>query len=535
MKLLYGLLSLGMCFSGLISAQTIDTFEEGNTGIKVASWYQSITDYKSFNRTIYDVVTHLKETKTDFVFRAFWRYKVIPERCSDLPTQLQRQNCEIAGFSYTHLKNSINKIKNEKPDLLISIGIPTERINAEERNPITGDTLETNKTWAMALNPQKWGITNPTTGGPLTKEEFQFNRGKLLGFFPTQWQSSGDYDWQQAYAYYPDITNPDFQKLQLDWAKKMINTGADAVWIDMLFAQARMFYEITNDPHHPAVKESYEAALKLVDSIHQYGLSKSKYIYVGGWTNFLEIDTSYLNPDFDFVVNMIWEDEVMGQTLSEERWDTFFNKVKNRIGNDVLILTFMDEAAEKWEDQPLGIFSQLLTKEEQKEFLRTADEFFRKKREEFELPIVFVYPIHGGWMGNNATKLSYGKFKTYDAFAPEFDTYETIKELALEKVQEYPNDSLGNEFQLLQNYPNPFNYQTTISYQLPMTSKVVLNIYDILGREVQTLVNKEQSAGFYSIVWDGKNDVGGNIDPGIYFYRLKAEDRFLQIRKMMVF
>ena len=60
---------------------------------KVVCWYQSITDYKAFNRTIDDVITHLKETNTDFVFRAFWKYKVIPETCSELPLN-QRKICE---------------------------------------------------------------------------------------------------------------------------------------------------------------------------------------------------------------------------------------------------------------------------------------------------------------------------------------------------------------------------------------------------------------------------------------------------------
>jgi len=56
------------------------------------------------------------------------------------------------------------------------------------------------------------------------------------------------YDGTKAFAYYPDITNPAFQELQLSWAKHLIDKGVDAIWIDMLFAQARIFYELTNDP-----------------------------------------------------------------------------------------------------------------------------------------------------------------------------------------------------------------------------------------------------------------------------------------------
>ncbi|OQX55881.1 MAG: hypothetical protein B5M53_03630 [Candidatus Cloacimonas sp. 4484_209] len=93
----------------------------------------------------------------------------------------------------------------------------------------------------------------------------------------------------------------------------------------------------------------------------------------------------------------------------------------------------MDEASVRWQDQPLGIFSQYLDKTEQAKFLEIADRFFSEKRKEFKLPIVFVYPLHGGWMGTNAKVLSFGKFKVYDSLAPEFEIYETIKNLAQNK------------------------------------------------------------------------------------------------------
>ncbi len=411
--------------------------EEKLLSIKVACWYQSITDYKAFNRTLDDVITHLKETNTGFIFRAFWKYKVIPETCSELPLNL-RKRCEKAGYSYENFKKSINEIKKKIPFIIISAGIPTERIDVNEYNPITGKKYTKRELWKMALDPAKWNIINPRTGKLITKEQLQFNRGKLLGFFPSSWTSPSGYNWRGAYAYYPDITNPEFQELQLSWAKKMIDSGADAIWIDMLFAQARLFYKLTKNPFHPAVKEAYEAALKQIDEIHKYAKEKGKYVYVGGWTNFLEIKDSkgnpaYPMPDFDFVVNMIWEDEVKNKNLLEKRWDAFFAKVKKYLGSDILILIFMDEAAVRWQDQPLGIFSQYLNKIEQSKFLEIADCFFYKKRKEFSLPIIFVYPLHGGWMGTNARVLSFGKFKIYDSLAPEFLTYETIKKLAQSK------------------------------------------------------------------------------------------------------
>ena len=83
-------------------------------------------------------------------------------------------------------------------------------------------------------------------------------------------------------------------------------------------------------------------------------------------------------------------------------------------------------------------------------------------------------------------------------------------------------------YKLYQNYPNPFNPSTTISYQIPVPGKVTLKIYDILGREVTTLVNKEQKAGNYKVNFDASR-----LASGVYFYRIIAGD-FVQTKKMIL-
>lgn len=83
------------------------------------------------------------------------------------------------------------------------------------------------------------------------------------------------------------------------------------------------------------------------------------------------------------------------------------------------------------------------------------------------------------------------------------------------------------EFKLEQNYPNPFNPTTTIQYQLPQDSKVILKVYDILGSEVAALVNEEQEAGYKEVKFDAIN-----IASGIYVYRLQAGD-FISTKKML--
>lgn len=89
------------------------------------------------------------------------------------------------------------------------------------------------------------------------------------------------------------------------------------------------------------------------------------------------------------------------------------------------------------------------------------------------------------------------------------------------------------EFALSQNYPNPFNPTTIINYQLAEHSQVTLKIFDILGREVATLVNEEKPAGKYEIEFDSHSDKNQNLSSGIYFYQLKAGD-FIQSRKMIL-
>ncbi|MEE9168108.1 MAG: Ig-like domain-containing protein [Candidatus Neomarinimicrobiota bacterium] len=82
---------------------------------------------------------------------------------------------------------------------------------------------------------------------------------------------------------------------------------------------------------------------------------------------------------------------------------------------------------------------------------------------------------------------------------------------------------IPEEFASHQNYPNPFNPYTTILYDLTEDSRVILVIYDILGREVRTLVNDRKIAGYHSILWDGKDRTGGPVSSGVYFYHIHAE------------
>jgi ligand-binding sensor domain-containing protein len=82
--------------------------------------------------------------------------------------------------------------------------------------------------------------------------------------------------------------------------------------------------------------------------------------------------------------------------------------------------------------------------------------------------------------------------------------------------------------ELYQNYPNPFNPSTTIRYTLPSSAHVILTIHDLLGREIATLVNEDQTSGWKEVVWDA-----AQIANGIYFYRLTTEN-IVEIKKMIL-
>ena len=92
---------------------------------------------------------------------------------------------------------------------------------------------------------------------------------------------------------------------------------------------------------------------------------------------------------------------------------------------------------------------------------------------------------------------------------------------------------LPDKHSLHQNYPNPFNPETIIPYNLPENIFVNITIYDLLGRQVKTLVNQVQNTGFNSIQWNATNDYGEPVSAGIYLYQIQA-GTFYQTRKMVL-
>ena len=90
-----------------------------------------------------------------------------------------------------------------------------------------------------------------------------------------------------------------------------------------------------------------------------------------------------------------------------------------------------------------------------------------------------------------------------------------------------------NQYTLHQNYPNPFNPVTTLQYDLPENGLVNITIYDMLGREVKTLINQTQDAGYKSVIWNATNDYGKPVSAGIYLYQIQAGE-YISTKKMVL-
>jgi len=77
-------------------------------------------------------------------------------------------------------------------------------------------------------------------------------------------------------------------------------------------------------------------------------------------------------------------------------------------------------------------------------------------------------------------------------------------------------------YALHQNHPNPFSAVTSINYQIPEDAQITLKIYDVAGKLLRTLVNEVKEPGYYTVRWDGKDELGKNVGNGIYFYKLET-------------
>jgi len=138
-----------------------------------------------------------------------------------------------------------------------------------------------------------------------------------------------------------------------------------------------------------------------------------------------------------------------------------------------------------------------------------------------------------GWiiLGDEETSQSVKGFSTKEGSTPPMLTVTFTPPTSVEDR----DNAIPSQFSLKQNFPNPFNPSTVINYTIPQalnSLQVNLEIFNLLGQKVKTLVDAKQVAGEHSMQWNGKNESGNLVTSGIYLYRLKAES-FVEMRKMM--
>jgi subtilisin family serine protease len=139
-----------------------------------------------------------------------------------------------------------------------------------------------------------------------------------------------------------------------------------------------------------------------------------------------------------------------------------------------------------------------------------------------------------------------GSYQFVDSYTPEKVCFYRLEEIRLDGRSSFykparlslsagaaEETSIPFTFSLQQNYPNPFNPTTQIEYSIPNDEFVTLAVFDLHGRIVKQLVHQQQSKGFYSVTWDGRDHVGKNAASGNYIYRLHAGEKTV-VRKMIL-
>ncbi len=145
-----------------------------------------------------------------------------------------------------------------------------------------------------------------------------------------------------------------------------------------------------------------------------------------------------------------------------------------------------------------------------------------------------TYNVEAPYMQNPVAGASRGRgiFVWADARANGLNIYAS-QELYSPTATDDNGFSLPNSYSLKQNFPNPFNPATTISFSLPEATTVSLEIFNVLGQKIKTLINSDYPAGQHETVWDGTDETGSKVASGIYLYRLKT-DQFSHAKSMVL-
>ena len=142
-----------------------------------------------------------------------------------------------------------------------------------------------------------------------------------------------------------------------------------------------------------------------------------------------------------------------------------------------------------------------------------------------------------GFVDGHGTVAEQIKYRFFDNLSNHGVYYYRLKQIDRDGTFEFSKIQSVDvvtplNFELQQNYPNPFNPETRIAFTLPQTVNVSIQIYDVAGRLVRTLVDGQVQAGHHQVTWKGRNDQGVIVSSGVYMYQIKTAEH-LEIRKLV--
>ncbi|MEJ2618214.1 MAG: T9SS type A sorting domain-containing protein [Ignavibacteriaceae bacterium] len=254
------------------------------------------------------------------------------------------------------------------------------------------------------------------------------------------------------------------------------------------------------------------------------------------------LNTSYSQPKYTIRVtngqlidNYTYQFDV---TISSQEYfevtsyQCVFDFYCNNMDNDNYSLAFVDGSSQLRNKPILGLSANLQNDKVELTFASKAISdmvgntslrvgTFRVKREKdaFDASSIF---LNWNFSGNNITIL------TGHLFADITVPSDFVSDMKLTGVNE-TNNQILDDYSLAQNYPNPFNPTTRIKFYLKESSKVKLDVYNMIGQKVAELVNQELPSGFHEVEFNG-----AGLASGVYIYRLNAGNKFTSVKKMIL-
>ena len=367
----------------------------------------------------------IDELRPDMIWYSHWvvGFPMVPDvesaykiakRCG-LPDERARKFQEwVRRESYTlrDLREQVKEVEGRGiiycPSLL---GYSNFRVDFNF-DPLTFECLSEEEVKSMLLNFGKWGIINPETGKPYTLEETQSYLKGIAASLGLNFSNLGVFD----------TSSEKLIEYQVRRAVALKRAGVRAVWFDLFFQLPLRVSRLLNlSLSHPMVKDLYEGVKEIVERARGEGLM------VGTWVTALQFP--YEPPKLDFLTESPSSREVLNVKVDYGRWDEIAKLIKEKEPDSLLIIIL--DFGER-DNLPLAIFSQRLSPDQQRKFLvelRNLADYLRKR---YGLNVAVAYPVHGPGIGAGAERLAWGKYRIYDAKAPEFDTYEVIREFLSE-------------------------------------------------------------------------------------------------------